>query len=230
MTVGFMVLIFDLDDTLYDEMSFVESGLYAVAYFGETTFGWDPKQSFDFMKSHLIRHGRGAIFDEWLRLHGRYSDKWVASCVKVYRHHQPNISVFDSALKILEKCHGKQPIYLVTDGHKIVQKNKIEALNIKLFFKRIFITHRFGIKKSKPSLHCFEIIRRSESCQWSDMIYVGDNPAKDFVNLNKVGAMTVRVNTGSYASTLALPGYDGKFRISDLTSIPLVLDQWHKLI
>ena len=78
-----MVLIFDLDDTLYDEMSFVESGLRAVAYFGQTKFGWDPKQSFDFMKSHLILHGRGTIFDEWLRLHGRHSAKCVASCVKV---------------------------------------------------------------------------------------------------------------------------------------------------
>lgn len=222
-----MVLIFDLDDTLYDEISYVESGLHAVANFGEKKFGWDSKKSFTFMKSHLIQHGRGAIFDEWLRMHGRHSSTFVALCVKVYRHHSPKISLFPSALKILEKYHEKLPIYLVTDGHKIVQKNKIEALNIKPFLKRAFITHCFGVKKSKPSLHCFEIIRRTESCQWSDMIYVGDNPAKDFVSLNGMGAKTVRVNTGSYASSVALPGYDGQVKISDLRSIPLVLEQWN---
>lgn len=223
-----MVLIFDLDDTLYDEMSFVESGLRAVASFGETKYGWDSKESFDFMKCHLTQYGRGTIFDEWLRLHGRHSAVSVASCVRVYRHHQPAISLFDYALEILRKYHGAYPMYLVTDGHKVVQQNKIEALNIKPFFKRLLLTHRFGIKRAKPSLHCFEIIRRAESCKWSDMIYLGDNPAKDFVNLNKVGATTVRVNTGSYGSTVAVSGHDGRFRIPDLSCLPSLLEQLNK--
>lgn len=230
MTVGYMVLIFDLDDTLYDEMNFVESGLRAVANFGETTFGWDPRQSFAFMRSHLIQHGRGTVFDEWLRAYGRYSSTWVNSCVKVYRHHHPNISLFPTAKKVLEQYHGRLPLFLVTDGHKIVQENKIEALNVGPYFNRTFITHRFGIEKAKPSLHCFEMIRRAESCQWSDMVYVGDNPSKDFVNLNKMGAMTVRVNTGSYSSVVASPEYDGRAKIHDLASLPLVLEQWCQTI
>jgi putative hydrolase of the HAD superfamily len=223
-----MVLIFDLDDTLYDELSFVESGLRAVANFGENTFGWDARQSFDFMKSHLVLYGRGSIFDEWLRAYGRHSPTWVALCVKVYRHHQPDIKLFPTALKILKQYRGKWPMYLVTDGHKIVQKNKVDTLNLEPFFKRAFITHRFGIQKAKPSLHCFEIIRRAENCRWSDMVYVGDNPAKDFVNLNKIGAMTVRVNTGSYASTVVSSDYDGRLKIPDLSSLPLVLEQWRQ--
>jgi putative hydrolase of the HAD superfamily len=222
-----MVLIFDLDDTLYDEMSFVDSGLRAVSNYGKISFGWDAAQSFRFMKSHLMCHGRGKIFDEWLSAHGHHSLRGVTDCVKVYRHHKPKISLFPLALQMLEKIHERWPLYLVTDGHKIVQKNKIEALNLEQFFKRTLITHRFGIRNAKPSLHCFEIIRSAEGCQWSDMVYVGDNPAKDFVNLNLMGAMTVRVCTGSHASIDALPGHDARVKIPNLATLVEVFEQWH---
>lgn len=218
-----MILIFDLDDTLYDEMSYVVSGLRAVARFGEDSFGWDPQQSLTFMQAHLLQHGRGKIFDEWLRAHGRYSKTRVAICVRTYRHHRPKIRLFPQADSILKQYISKYPMYLVTDGHKVVQQKKIEALKIKLIFKRIFITHRFGIRHAKPSLYCFDIIRRVECCEWSEMVYVGDNPAKDFVGLNRVGAMTVRVSTGSHASVLALPGYDASATIPDLTYLPSLL-------
>ena len=110
----------------------------------------------------------------------------------------------------LRKIRKKYSLYLVTDGNKIVQKNKVEALGIKNIFKKIFITHRFGLKNAKPSLYCFEIIKKIEECTWSDMIYIGDNPHKDFVNLNKVGAETARILNGSFKKYKAKRGYDAK--------------------
>ena len=221
-----MILIFDLDDTLYDEMSYVTSGLRAVACFGEQSFGWDSEQSLSFMQAHLMQHGRGKIFDEWLRAHGRYSKTCVAKCIHVYRHHLPKITLFPNASQILAQYIGKYPLYLVTDGHKVVQQKKIEALKLTPMFKRTFITHRFGIRNAKPSLHCFEIIRRTERCEWHEVVYVADNPAKDFVALNHVGAMTVRVCTGSHAYVVACPGYDARATIPDLASLPELLGQW----
>ena len=110
----------------------------------------------------------------------------------------------------LGKLRKKYSLYLVTDGNKIVQKNKVEALGIKNLFKKIFITHRFGLKNAKPSLYCFKIIKKIEECTWSDMIYIGDNPHKDFVNLNKVGAGTARILNGSYKKHKAKRRYDAK--------------------
>lgn len=218
-----MILIFDLDDTLYDEITFVMSGLRAVARFGEASFGWDAEESLTFMQAHLQQHGRGKIFDEWLSSNGRHSSSGVARCVRIYRHHQPEITLFPFAAPVLKHYHGRCPMYLVTDGHKVVQQKKVEALGITPMFKRIFITHRFGIRHAKPSLHCFEIIRRAERCAWSEMVYVGDNPAKDFVNLNSVDALTVRVSTGSHASVVARPDHDARVTIPDLASLPVIL-------
>jgi putative hydrolase of the HAD superfamily len=218
-----MVIVFDLDDTLYDEISFVHSGFRAVAEFGEANYGWSLDGSLQRLQCYLATLGRGEVFDYWLRQHSVWSHRLVKQCVHVYRHHHPKIELFPYSREVLEKARQIGPIYLVTDGHKIVQKNKIVALGLEATFKRSFITHRFGIKNAKPSLHCFDIIRRSERCSWEEMMYVGDNPNKDFISLNRVGARTVRVMTGAFASTFAKPGYDALVTVSDLSKLP---DVW----
>ena len=220
-----MVLIFDLDDTLYDEMTYVWSGLRAVAAFGRASFGWNEKDSCTFLDGRLAKHGRGQVFDEWLRAHDHYSVSRVKQCVHVYRHHKPNISLSKVASQILSLYQGVHSLYLVTDGHKIVQQKKIDALGIEAMFKRCLITHRFGIRHAKPSLYCFEKIREAEKCAWSSMVYVGDNPAKDFVNLNVMGSLTVRVKTGAHAEVKARFGCDAQHTIQDLTGLPLLLNQ-----
>ncbi len=220
-----MVLIFDLDDTLYDEMTYVRSGFHAVAAFGKASFDWNEVDSFRFMNASLLEHGRGKVFDEWLRSHDSYSHSRVAQCVHAYRHHTPQISLPRFALKILQRYQAQHPLYLVTDGHKIVQHKKIVALGIDTIFKRCLITHRFGIQHAKPSLYCFEKIREIEKCDWSNMVYVGDNPLKDFVNLNAMGALTIRVKTGAHAEVKAQAGYDAKYTIQELAQLSSVLDQ-----
>jgi len=221
-----MVLIFDLDDTLYDEMTFVRSGLLAVARFGESAYGWPADQSFAHMLDVLAKQGRGKVFDEWLVQHGKLSKARVAQCVHVYRHHTPRIELFREARSVLARYQGKAALYLVTDGHKIVQQNKVVALGLQPVFKRVFITHRFGVRNAKPSLHCFDIIRRTEGCAWTDMVYVGDNPAKDFVGLNAQGALTVRVLTGSHRHAIASAGHDGQIALQDLNALPQALRKW----
>lgn len=210
-----MVLIFDLDDTLYDERIYVESGLRAVASLGQTQFGWDSEESYRFMVDVLDREGRGAIFDRWLAANDRYSKKLVQFCVRHYRHHTPRLWLNDHAKTLLPKLK-KHPLYLVSDGHKIVQQRKVEALGIAPCFRRILITHRYGIRHAKPSIYCFERILEIERCQWPNMTYIGDDPAKDFVNLNRKGANTVRVLTGIHKDVAAAPGYEAQHRISHL--------------
>jgi putative hydrolase of the HAD superfamily len=87
----------------------------------------------------------------------------------------------------------------------------------------VLITHRFGRAAAKPSTLCFERILAAEKGAWSDLVYVGDNPAKDFVSLNARGAFTVRVLTGCHAGAAANPGHDGAVTITDLNGLPAVL-------
>ena len=215
-TLCFMILIFDLDDTLYDERTYVVSGLRAVARFGYERFGWCPTESLSFMQNVLDKSGRGQIFDLWLASRSRSTRSLVEECVKVYRHHTPSLQLALGVEKLLERLSSGYCLYLVTDGHKIVQSKKVEALGISHFFQKVMITHRYGIRHAKPSTYCFELIKSREECEWEEMAYIGDNPAKDFVNLNVLGVKTIRVNTGVYRNVSAKPGYDAKVTLARL--------------
>jgi putative hydrolase of the HAD superfamily len=214
-----MVLIFDLDDTLYDEMSFVRSGIKAVAKQGATLWGLNEVDSERQLNHILTRDGRGAIFDTWLDMAGVLTRGRVQNSVATYRQHTPSISLFKEAEAFLSNISPEVPLYLVTDGNKNVQHNKVSALGLWDRFRRVFLTHRFGLSAAKPSTHCFEIIKKTERCDWKDMVYVGDNPAKDFVGYRPLGLQTIRVLTGRYADTKAKRGYDAGVTISDIDSL-----------
>ena len=51
------------------------------------------------------------------------------------------------------------------------------------------------------------------------MIYVGDNPFKDFVNLNKLGVKTVRIMRGPYKDVMSNDQYDAKYHIKNLLQV-----------
>ena len=215
-----MILIFDLDDTLYDESRFVDGGLKAVARYGEARWAWDAATSLDRLRDILARDGRGQVFDKWLEGHDAWSHSRVRDCIRAYRNHSPDIELFPAARRMIDRYHARAPLYLVTDGNKIVQRNKVDALALWPHFKRIFITHRFGVAAAKPSTHCFEHIKTDADCAWRDMVYIGDNPAKDFVNLNAIGVLTIRVLTGAHSGIPAQPGHDALITISDLDALP----------
>lgn len=212
-----MVLIFDLDDTLYSERTFVESGIGAVASFGEREFGWSAPDSYQTMISLLDAQGRGRVFDSWLSEKNMLSQSLVRRCLSVYRSHQPKLSLHESAKRLLPQLVN-YPLYIVTDGNKLVQHQKVMALGLQSLFQKIYITHRYGIAKAKPSTYCFELIKKRENCDWQDMLYVGDNPAKDFIQIKNKGIHTVRVLTGEHRSKKVSIEFDAEHMIEDLFS------------
>ena len=214
-----MILIFDLDDTLYDEINYVKSGFKEVSIHIFKKHSINKIDSFEFMMNELNEKGRGKVFNALLEEYGIYNKKNLMKCIKVYREHRPKIDLEQDIFNALAKLNKKYSTYLVTDGNKIVQKNKVEALGIENLFKKIFITHRFGLKNAKPSLYCFEIIKKIERCNWSDLIYIGDNPQKDFVNLNKVGAKTARILNGSYRYYKPKKGYEAQVSYKNIRAL-----------
>lgn len=214
-----MIVVFDLDDTLYPERTYLLSGFRAVARWGAARLGLDERASYEELVDRLDRQGRGRIFDDWLR--GRAPAR---EAVQVYRAHRPDLQLPAESAQVLDQLAGR-PLYLVTDGHKGVQARKVEALGIAGRFRRCYLTHRYGRASAKPSLRCFELIRARERVGWGALVYIGDNPAKDFVNLNRAGARTVRVLTGGHAGDAAPPGHEARARISRLAELPALLEE-----
>ena len=213
-----MVLVFDVDDTLYKEKDYVRSGFMAVARSLSPILGKSPKLLNGRLIELLQQQGRGKVFDSLLKAHGKHSRRLVRRCVSCYRLHEPKIHLHKAGKNCLHRFRHL-PLYIVTDGNKIAQSAKVRALDLDSKVKKIVITHRYGVRYAKPSPHCFWIIQKLERVYTSRILYVGDNPDKDFVGIRSHGFRTLRVLTGPYSKVKARPGHDAEFQVSTLNEL-----------
>ena len=124
-----MIIVFDLDDTLYDEITYVRSSLFEVAVYLSGKLQIPKDIIYANLNEVLKKKGRGKVFDIVLNNYDIYSKTEVNKCLSIYRNNNPKIKLFDQAIDCLERFSDFRK-YLVTDGNKIVQKKKIEALKV----------------------------------------------------------------------------------------------------
>ena len=217
-----MTLVFDLDDTLYSEITFVKSGFKEVSNLLYQKHGIPQNESYTDMQKLLRKVGRGTIFDVLLRKNKLLNKTNLNACISVYRLHKPKIKLYKSAKRCLSNFKNT-PKYIVTDGNKIVQRNKVKALNLDRIMKRIFITHQYGIKHAKPSTFCFEKILYTQKESYKNIYYIGDNPHKDFINIKKIGYKTIRVLTGNYKNLTLDSKYEADMVIKSLDQLNSVI-------
>lgn len=209
-----MILVFDLDDTLYDESSFVKSGFKTVSEYLSRNYSLPTRLSFQYMLKR-IEKGRQKIFDDLLKKNNMYSKKLVRNCLSVYRHHKPNIRLYPEAEKCLRRFK-EYKIYILTDGNKIVQKNKLEALGLYNGHINCILTSYHGLKNSKPSPYCFLKICTREKVEPQQVVYIGDDPYKDFVGIKPLGFKTIRVLKGRFKHIRKGGKYEANYTINSL--------------
>lgn len=191
-------VIFDLDNTLYDEHQFVKSGYMAVSEYLSKKNKVDRKEFYKLLWNTFISHGREKVFNRALKKIGIYDKEKVKELVKVYRSHFPNIKPYRGTFGILSQLKRKYLLGLITDGIKSVQKRKVEALKIKDFFDLIIYTGQYGPKNYKPNTFPYLKILKKFKIKPFESLYVGDNPFKDFKGARKLGIVTVRILKGEY--------------------------------
>src|SRR5687767_1704608 len=168
-----MVLVFDLDDTLYNEASYMQSGFKEVATFLTEKVNQSPDIIYRSLLEIEIRHGRGQVFDLLLKTLNSYDKDLVAKCISTYRLHRPQISLNSDAVACLNRF-SHLPLYVLTDGNKLVQQRKIRALGVHSLVKKVYVTHQYGVKYSKPSPFCFLKIATKEKADPKEMFYIAD--------------------------------------------------------
>ena len=216
-----MIVAVDLDDTLYDERTYVESGFRAVADHLEATRGFPSAISLDILRRSLDSSPRGRQIDDLLSHWGVRTGRLVAELVRAYRHHPPSIRLPPASRHVLEALRSSgHRLYLVTDGHKVVQAKKVAALGIAGSFEHCYLTNRYGVAHNKPSSRVFELMLLRERSGPNDLVYVGDDPGKDFVGVRALGGHTIRVRTGRHADLEPAPGYEPDVEVEDISQVP----------
>ncbi|MDA8171764.1 MAG: HAD family hydrolase [Nitrospiraceae bacterium] len=216
-----MVLVFDLDDTLYDELSFVRSGFKAVAGYLAENYRLPGEKLFSFMLCRL-KIKRQFIFDDTLREFGIFTRRNVQKCVSIYRGHKPDIRLYPEADRFL-KSFKDLPKYIVTDGNKLVQQNKLDALRLGGRVDYCYLTYRYGLKRAKPSPYCFFKVCERERVEPTGVIYIADNPNKDFVGIKPHGFKTLRVRKGQFHEIRKTDEFEADFQIDSLRDLTLPL-------
>ena len=218
-----MILIFDLDDTLYDEFSYVKSGFSAVAFHLTLSYRFNKKTIFNKLIKILKKNGRGRVFNILCKDLDIKKKKLPKELVQIYRSHKPIIKLRKETIQILNYFSTYKK-YIITDGNYLVQSKKVRALKLKKFFKRFFYTNFYGKTYNKPSLYCFKKIKEIENVNWNDMVYIGDNPNKDFINCNKKKILTVRLMKGQYKKLKVHKAHDAKFKIKNLLLLRKIIN------
>lgn len=212
------LLIFDLDDTLYLENEFVLSGFTEVSKYLSSNSEIQFSRIYSSIIKLYIKEGRNQVFDKIIKMYD-LNHISVSSLVNIYRYHTPTINLPKESESILKNLKERGYIlYLITDGHLYVQRSKIKVLGLKKFFNQTFPSRQFGKDAEKPSLKLFKLIRDKEKISFNQMMYIGDNPLKDFLPLNKLGGLTCQILQGPYKDLKVPKEYEAKFKFSSLKS------------
>ena len=173
------VIVFDLDDTLYNEMEYLRSAYTEIAKNLDAN-NW--RMLFSRMYS-LFRSGE----DVFAFAASEY-DVSKAELLEAYRGHRPKIHLFRGAMKTFDKIKwqgGK--IGIITDGRSTTQRAKLEALGILDQCDKIVISGEVG--SEKPDTANFRIIM--DAFPDHGYLYMADNLRKDFIAPNQLGWKTV---------------------------------------
>lgn len=188
-----LVLVFDLDDTLYPERQFALSGFKASDRWAETELGV-PGLAADMTR--LLDQGHlGELFR--MALAQRLPDhtpEQLAGLIDAYRDHEPELVLFEDAAWALSHFAGRTKLGLITDGTHRVQAKKVEVLGIAPHFEEIVYTHALGGRAfSKPHPRSYEVVEQALGAHGDRLVYVGDNPSKDFIVPNARGWTSIMV-------------------------------------
>jgi len=219
-------IVFDLDDTLYPERDFVLSGFRAVAQWGEMHLGIQRDQGYAHLCALYESGVRGDTFNRWLAAQGIADARLISQLIQVYREHLPRLTPFPEVPDLLTRLHHRYRLGLLSDGYLDVQRRKLVALGLESYFGAIVFSDEWGREAWKPSLKPFQAILQQLKVPASAVIYVADNPLKDFLGARQVGMFTVRIQRsgGEYAHLVPpTPQHAPDHTITDLTELERVL-------
>lgn len=216
------VIVFDLDDTLFEEKDFVLSGFVAVATDIAKTVAIKKQLIFNYLLEQFYKKGRGKIFNAALQQFGLIdTPEEVARLVQLYRHHPANIAFYPGVKSLLKRLHKNFYLAIVTDGATETQTNKVKALRLQELVD--YVVYCWEISAPKPDTKGYAMALDYFNIPAKHAIIVGDHPINDIAAAKELGAWTIRVHTGRFCLLPNLEAKKPDFNIKIVTDIEHIL-------
>jgi len=222
-------VVFDLDDTLYDEVEYCKSGFTSVSEFLASLPDIPPAERlFDAFWKQFTAGNRTKTFNAALSELGIVDDKLIQQLIYVYRNHDPQITLPQESREVLSELSPKFTLALLTDGFLPSQQLKVQALGLEKYFSCIIYTEQLGREFWKPSPAGFEKLMETLNVKSQSMAYVADNQMKDFIAPNKLGFATIQIIRPArlHSESPQEPGAAAQYTISQISQLPPLLDKF----
>lgn len=200
-------IIFDLDDTLYDQKSPFVTALSETFSrllsadeaaqvfkrfhdFNDQTFDQvkDQTLSLEAWQTARIRHALSQLTMEPI------STDWAIQFEIAYENALSNIQLFAGLPATLTRLSHCFEIGIITNGPAQIQHNKLHQLQIEHYVHpdHIFISEELGIAKPDPSI--FTTWAHQVGIKANEAVYVGDNASLDMTSAKHAGWQTFWFN------------------------------------
>lgn len=188
-------IIFDLDDTLISEDEYIRSGYQYIGKLLENKY--QLSNAYEELYQ-LYTESSKNVFNRYFEKHNiQYEKKDIIDLVQEYRNHNPKIHFFDDVIPTLLELRNRGfKLGIISDGYLETQRNKAEVLNLHQWFDKIIFTEELGREYWKPHPKAFEMMKEFFDVGFDEMMYIGDNPEKDFYIGSVYPVTTVRINRG----------------------------------
>lgn len=214
-------VIFDLDDTLISEREYMKSGFYHVSRILCNKLQIEQGSIYRLLLELSSEEPKMVFNRLYDRLGVSYDEEDIVELISEYRNHYPDISFYVDVIPCINKLK-KIGIKtgIITDGYAVTQKQKLKKLNAYHYFDEIIITDELGRDYWKPHPLPFEMLRRKLHVEFDQMVYIGDNPQKDFYIREIYPIGTVRIHrNGFYEKNEYYKGIYEKYSINSLNQL-----------
>ncbi|MGC6415295.1 MAG: HAD family hydrolase [Bacteroidia bacterium] len=184
-------IIFDLDNTLYDENVYLE--LVFTEFFKKNNIDYDISS----ILTDKFRLKANDIFGEVLKDINEYSHKKQEALFELYKYINCKISLYDDAYDLISFLNIKNiKLGIITNGVIEAQKNKVKCLDLETKIDKIIYARSWGKEFEKPNPRPFAEALKLLKAKPSEVLYIGDNPKTDIMGAKAIGIKSVRYLNG----------------------------------
>lgn len=169
-------LIFDLDDTLYPEIQYLDGAYKSIANFIAKNTNISSEKIYNYLTLQFSESGRHLLFDRLLS-NFNINSAILPEMLKILRTFKPKkeILLYSKIYKILPALISKSKYtFVVTNGNVEQQKNKVKNINWKNLNENLIFIYANTLNK-KPSPESFNFIKKKYFINPTKTIMVGDS-------------------------------------------------------
>ena len=199
-------ILFDVDDTLYDQFSIFEKSynkVFGDKYKLDLNLLYNKSRYYSEHMFKLVETNEKTIEDLYVyRMKKPFedfgyhiSDDDAILFQKVYAENQNYIAISENMKQVIEFCSSNNiKMGIITNGLFINQWQKIEGLGILnwIGINDIFISESVGL--SKPDLNLFKYVEEEMNLSKEYTYYIGDSLNNDVLGVDKIGWNMIWLN------------------------------------